>query len=335
VLDQYGNAVPGVTVTFAAPGSGAGATFNGGNTGTTNGNGMVIKAITANTVAGSYSVTASASSGSNPRAAFVNLTNTAAAADHLVVTMSAANPDVAGTPFDVTVTARDPFGNTATGYAGTVHFSSADPYGATLPADYTFQPADVGRATFPGGATPYTADTWDVTATDTTSGISGTASVNVITAPAVAFQVLAPATVTSGTPFDVTVVAQDPYGNTDMNYQGTIAFSSSDTDPGVVLPPNYTFQPGDQGMATFPGGVTLITAGNQTLTVTDTGSGITGGTMVNVTGPGPDTASGRWAARPAESVRASALDGLFAALGRRPAHGPAAGEMPFDLFDLP
>jgi hypothetical protein len=430
----------------------------------------------------------------------------AAAADHYAVVTSAANPDIAGTAFDVTVVATDPYGNTDTGYTGTVHFSSADPYGAGLPADYTFTAADQGVHTFAAGATLYTAsttaldysngfgdpsnltangnttfpgsppvlrltdggggeassawynrpggagaftttftlqdrpvagaadgvcfvlqadprgqaalglggggegyagiansiaikfdlythgfhtpstglftggqspdsdpskdvpltginlgsddplqvtltydgtgtltetvtdtvtqamfthsyalnlaqvlgsgvayagftggtgaetavqdivnwtgsfhvNTWNVTASDTQSGITGAAYVNVQAAPAVALAVVAPASATSGVAFDVTVIAVDPYGNTDTNYQGTVTFSTSDPDPGVLLPPDYTFQASDQGMVTFAGGVTLITPGDQTLTATDTVSGITGTATVTVTsGPAP------------------------------------------------
>ncbi len=257
----------------------------------------------------------------------------AAAADHFAITTSAADPDVAGTPFDVTVTAQDAYGNTATDYTGTVTFSSGDPYGATLPADYTFQPSDQGTATFVGGVTLYTAGTWDVTATDTNNGISGSAYVNVIAAPAVAFQVLTPATVASGTPFDVMVLAVDAYGNTDPNYQGTITFSTSDPDPGVVLPPDYTFQPSDQGMATFAGGVTLMTPGDQTLTVTDTDSGIAGTTSVTVNGPGAGAAARRPAADWREAIRDEVFDGLLITPGRRRPHGPAGAGLLVDPLD--
>jgi hypothetical protein len=85
----------------------------------------------------------------------------------------------AGTPFDATLKAVDPFGQPALGYTGRVTFTSADPHGATLPADYTFTAADHGVHLFPGGATLYTAGTWDVTATDTGTGsITGSASVS-------------------------------------------------------------------------------------------------------------------------------------------------------------
>jgi streptogramin lyase len=228
----------------------------------------------------------------------------AAAADHYVVSTDADHPDVAGTAFDVTVTATDPYGNTDTSYQGTVTFSSADPYGASLPADYTFQSSDQGQVTFSGVTALYTAGTWDVTNTDTQSGITGAAFVNVQAAPAVALQIVAPASAASGVAFDVTVIAQDPYGNTDTNYAGTVTISTSDPDPGVVLPPDYTFQASDAGMVTFPGGVTLITLGDQTLTATDTVSGVTGTATVTVTS-GAAPGVGSFGANPAISERPS------------------------------
>jgi hypothetical protein len=146
--------------------------------------------------------------------------------------------------------------------------------------------ADQGNHTFSGGATLFTAGTRDVTATDTASGINGSAAVLVTPAPAVSFVITAPASATSGVPFDISVTAVDPYGNTDSNYQGTVTFTTSDSDGGVVLPADYAFQPGDQGVATFPSGVTLMTPGDQTVSVTDTASGINGSALVTVTGGG-------------------------------------------------
>jgi hypothetical protein len=205
-----------------------------------------------------------------------------AAPDHFVVTTTAANPDVAGTPFDVSLTVKDAYNNTVTGYTGTVHFSSADPHPATLPADYTFLSSDNGQHAFPGGATLYTAGTQDVTATDTASNVSGTTNVTVAAGAATAFVVRAQASATSGTPFDVMILAVDAYGNTDTHYTGTIHFTTTDNDPGVMLPPDYMFQAGDMGTHTFPAGVTLITSGDQTITVTDLTGTITGSTIVTV-----------------------------------------------------
>jgi streptogramin lyase len=103
------------------------------------------------------------------------------------------------------------------------------------------------------------------------------------------FRITAPMAAVSGTPFDITVTALDPSGNIDTAYQGTVTFSTTDPDSGVVLPADYTFTTGDgsdNGVHAFPAGVTLVTLGDQTLTVTDKVSGLTGSVTITV-GPGP------------------------------------------------
>jgi hypothetical protein len=177
-------------------------------------------------------------------------------------------------------------GNVVPGYRGTVHFTSSDTQ-AGLPSNYTFTAADNGVHTFT--VTLITAGDQTVTVTDTATGsITGSASVSVQAGAAVGFYIAAPSSAGSGTAFDVTVYAVDPYYNVDTNYQGTITWTSTDGDSGVVLPADYQFQPTDQGQVTFPGGVTLITSGDQFITVTDTSdSTITGSADVTVTTPGP------------------------------------------------
>jgi autotransporter-associated beta strand protein len=210
--------------------------------------------------------------------------------------ISAPSHSEAGVPFSVTVTALDPDGNIVNTYAGTVHFTTSDPSGGSLPADYTFTQADEGVHTFADGATLFTTGSQTITVTDAITGIDGSVTVLVTPAPAASFAIDAPASAASGSPVDITVTAQDPYGNTDTNYQGTVTFSSSDTDPNVVLPADYTFQAADMGSATFAGGVTLITTGDQTVTATDTVSGITGSATITVTtapaGSGPGNQPG-------------------------------------------
>jgi hypothetical protein len=179
----------------------------------------------------------------------------------------------AGSADSITVTAKDGNGNTAPGYTGTVHFTSSDPQataGNELPADYTFTTADHGVHTFTN-VTLKTSGLQSITATDEPAGVitGSQTGISVVAAPAVAFRLIAVSTESSGTPFDVTVVAVDSWGNVDTNYRGTVSFSTTDTDPGVMLPASYTFQAGDAGMATFPGEVTFITPGPQTLIVSD------------------------------------------------------------------
>ena len=138
----------------------------------------------------------------------------------------------AGTPFAVTVTALDQYGQVVENYTGTVSFSSSDPYPGVLPADYTFTPSDHGSHTF-AGVTLFTAGTQMLTVQDTANtALTGSAAISVTPAAASHFFLNAPAMVISGTPFDVTVTALDPYGNVDTNYAGTVTWSSTDSDPG-------------------------------------------------------------------------------------------------------
>src|SRR5262249_46387417 len=55
----------------------------------------------------------------------------------------------AGVAFSMTVTAYDAYGNVATGYRGTLHFTSTDST-ATLPSNYTFTATDAGVHVFTG-----------------------------------------------------------------------------------------------------------------------------------------------------------------------------------------
>jgi hypothetical protein len=82
-------------------------------------------------------------------------------------------------------------------------------------------------------------------------------------------------------PFNMTLTirANEPAVITPLNYLGTVHFTSS--DPGAVLPADYTFTAADAGVHNFP--FTLTVPGNQTITVTDTrSSGFTGTATVNV-----------------------------------------------------
>ncbi len=175
------------------------------------------------------------------------------------------SPTTAGMPNAFFVTAKDAYGNTVTGYTGTVHFTSSDPQ-AMLPADYTFTAADNGTHAFV--ATLYTAGTQSITVTDTTTMASGTQSGIVVNPGAASNLVISgiPSLVTAGAPFTFTVTAEDAYGNTVTGYTGTVTFSSS--DPQAMLPPDYTFTAADNGTHSFT--ATLFTTGEQTLTVTDT-----------------------------------------------------------------
>jgi hypothetical protein len=114
------------------------------------------------------------------------------------------------------------------------------------------------------------------------------------------------ATPTAGTPFSVTVTAENASGQTLTNYGGTIHFTTTDAGKGFALPPDYTFTSADLGTHTFTNLVTLVTAGSQTITATDTGDGtITGQAGVTV---GSAAASGLSLSAPSSASQFGPFD---------------------------
>ncbi|HVR41539.1 MAG TPA: hypothetical protein VMU84_20760 [Thermoanaerobaculia bacterium] len=81
---------------------------------------------------------------------------------------------------DVIVTAYDANGNVATGYTGTIQFTSTDG-AATLPPSYTFTAGDAGKHIFPAAMTLNTLGAQIVTTTDNVAPtITGSRATNVV-----------------------------------------------------------------------------------------------------------------------------------------------------------
>ena len=185
----------------------------------------------------------------------------------------------AGLADSFSVTAKDPYNNTATGYTGTVHFTSSDG-AAVLPANYLFVAGNNGTKAF--SATLNTTGTQSITATDmATSSIKGTQPGIVVSGGALNHFVVAGFAdpVVAGASDTFTVTAQDSLNNTLAGYTGTVHFTSSDGH--AALPSTYHFVPGDNGVHTFS--ATLKTAGSsQSISATDGGaSGSQNGILVN------------------------------------------------------
>ena len=180
---------------------------------------------------------------------------TPGAATHFTVT-GFPSPTTAGDAHSFTVTARDQFNNVATGYAGTVHFSSSDAQ-SVLPADYTFNGGDAGVHSF--SATLKTAGSQSITGNDGT--LTGTQSGIVVQAASATSLIVSgyPSPTTAGASHSFSVTAKDAYGNVATGYTGTVHFTSSDAQ--AVLPADYTFNGGDAGVHSFS--ATLKTAGSQ------------------------------------------------------------------------
>ena len=123
---------------------------------------------------------------------------TAAATARFAVTLGA-GPVIPGASVSVTVVAQDAYGNTTTGYTGTVHLTTSDTAG-TVAGNHTFVGGDAGSYVYAAGATLNTPSTtgapltqWTVTATDTVTGsITGTSASVYCGYPASTFTAIQP-----------------------------------------------------------------------------------------------------------------------------------------------
>src|SRR5262249_3962819 len=132
----------------------------------------------------------------------------------------------AGVPVTFTVTALDAFGNVATNYGGTVTFASGDTQ-AVLPGPFTFPPP--GPRAHTCSATFLTAGPQTLTVAGTgvgnASGVATSVQVNAAAAVRLAISPPPASPYAQGTPFQVSVAATDPFGNTDPNFVGTVNLS--------------------------------------------------------------------------------------------------------------
>ena len=114
-----------------------------------------------------------------------------------------------------------------------------------------------------------------------------------------------PLSVTAGSAFTFTVTAYDASSNILPAYTGTVHFATSDAGTGSALPADYTFTASDGGVHVFTAAATLVTAGTQIVTVTDTSSAvITGSASLSVT---PATATALILTAPAIATEGTAF----------------------------
>jgi hypothetical protein len=263
VKDPYGNLATGYTGTVRFSSTDPQGVLPA-NAPLTNGTGTFT--VTLKT-AGARSLTAADAADGRITDSQSGLVVTPAAASTLVAA-DFPSSTTAGVAHSFTVTAQDPYGNTATGYTGTVRFSSTDPR-AVLPANARLFN---GTGTFTD--TLKTPGPQSLTGADTTDGRLTGAQSGIMVAPAVPYlQIEVVANVATGLPFDVVVTAWDEFGDIDVNYRGTVSFSVTDLDSGVVLPDAYTFTEDDGGVHTFTAAFALLTLGPQVLTVGDADNG--------------------------------------------------------------
>jgi hypothetical protein len=182
----------------------------------------------------------------------------------------------AGQPFSVTVTAENAQGDPVPTYNGAVHFATTDRSDLVqLPSDSTLTN---GQGTF--SVTLIQADAQTITVADAANSLSTTVSLAINAQAATGFWISDSGDPNNqsphvaGVPITFAVQAQDRFGNTDKSYAGTLHFTSSDTFPMTVLPPDATLSNGSGAFV-----ATLTQAGLRRFTATDTTSASINGSM--------------------------------------------------------
>ncbi len=182
------------------------------------------------------------------------------AIDHFTMVPTATTA-TAGSSFALLVFAKDA-GNNNVNFNGNVAISSNDPL---MSNEGTIALNNgVGIATVSLDTATQTGWTLQVTAGSVTS-TSG--PIIVTPGAATSFVLTTPGTATTGSPFSVTVKAEDHFGNTAAGYSGTIKLASTDAAAPVNI---FAFPSTFNGIHVFTNAVTLMTPGTQTISASDT-----------------------------------------------------------------
>ena len=245
VLDASNNVVSGYTGTVHFTSTDTQAVLPADYTFTTANDGTETLSVTLPQLPARGTITATDTANPAVIGKEQGITVAPAAASYFVI---AAPPSVnAGGPFSVTVSAKDPYKNVATGYTGTVHFTSSDAQ-AGLPADYTFSAADAGVHVF--SVTLESNGSQSIAATDTgNTSITGQLERSRWTGRRTSAFPGSPQPSRRAALRRVTVTVLDASNNVVSGYTGTVHFTSTDTQ--AVLPADYTFTTANDGTMSF------------------------------------------------------------------------------------
>ncbi len=173
----------------------------------------------------------------------------------LVVTLEPPASVSAGAPFGLVVEAEDGSGKVLTSFDGCVTLSNTPSYYADpvpIVEGQLIVKASQGVATFTGLSINQSGpETLTVTAPVLTSGTSTAFTVSA--APATQLVPQDPSSsLVAGSPFTLTVDAEDPYGNVDSTFQGDVTVVMGNNPTNAALGGNLTAR-AVNGVATFPG----------------------------------------------------------------------------------
>ncbi len=336
-LDAYGNTATSYTgshtLTFAGAGTAgatnptvsnaAGAQVNfGSNTAITFASGVATVSGSTNGVMRLYKVETAnitVAEGGSYTSGALAITVSAAAISKLSLA-AAATTVTAGQTDNLTITALDAYGNTATSYTGshTLTFAGAGTAGATNPTVSNAAGAQVnfgsntaitfasGVATVSGSTNGvmrlYKVETANITVAEGGSYTSGALAITVSAAAISKLSLAAAATtVTAGQTDNLTITALDAYGNTATSYTGshTLTFAGAGTagatNPTVSNAAGAQVNFGSNTAITFASGVATVSGSTNgvmrlykvetaNITVAEGGSYTSGALAITVTG---------------------------------------------------
>ncbi len=186
-----------------------------------------------------------------------------AAASKLAITTEPPQSVTAGQKFSMAVTVEDKYGNTETGYVGSVTVAlSSNPGNATLGGKLTVAVSD-GVATFSPLTVNNVADGYQIQATDTTGLAKATSSTFDVTGPAggqtsnnaptqiaITAEPTSSSPVTAGSGFTVTVALENSQGQVQTGTSGMVTIALASGPSGVGLGGTLSVAV-SQGVATF------------------------------------------------------------------------------------
>ncbi len=306
-LDAYGNAASGYIsatdcVTFSGPSSSPNSTApsypaqaacaSGQSSLSFNASGQATGVSFTLYDAQSIAITTTSVSPTGKTGISPTLTVGSASAASFAITNPGAQ--TAGTAFTLAITAKDAYGNVATGETSTQSLVFSGPSNSpnsTVPTANGTAFGSPTSVTFASGASSglsiklYDVQTTSITATQgSVTGNSGTFSVGANSAAT--FTVSNPGAPTAGTSFSVSVTAYDAYGNQATTYTGSqsLVFSGPSNSPNATVPTaknssNTAINFGSATATTFASGAATVTVtlyDAQTTQLTVTQSSVTG-----------------------------------------------------------
>jgi hypothetical protein len=261
-------------ITLALGDNPGGTTLDGTTTVTATGGVATFTGLTLNVGQSGSGYTLQATSGdlSAATAGPIAVLSDATAATQLVVTTEPPPSLSAGSTFGLVVTAEDASGNVDPNFQGIVTLALAGAPGGALLGGTLTATAAGGVATFSGLSQDLAArgETLQATSGTLTPAVTTPFAVTAAAATQLGVTAEPPASVTAGTGFGLVVAAEDPFGNIDPTFSGTVALALTGNTAGNTLGGTLS-APATGGTAVFAGLTLGLVAAGDTVTASSGG----------------------------------------------------------------